>query len=52
MGWAQILSLSRDRFEEIQPLIGETHAVAVENFNKKIARSMSSCRTAGSRKKP
>ncbi len=37
MGWAQILSPSREQFEEILPLIGEAHAVAVEKFNKKTA---------------
>jgi hypothetical protein len=37
MGWAQILSPSRDRFDEILPLIEEAHAAAVEKFNKKTA---------------
>ncbi|MBK9442549.1 MAG: hypothetical protein IPN53_15125 [Comamonadaceae bacterium] len=35
MGWAQILSPSRERFDELLPLIGEAHAQAVERFNKK-----------------
>ena len=37
MGWAQILSPSREQFDEILPLIGEAHAAAVEKFNKKTA---------------
>ncbi len=36
MGWAQILSPSRDRFDELLPLIAEAHAVAADKFNKKI----------------
>ena len=37
MGWAQILSLNRELFDGLLPLIGEAHAVAVEKFNKKTA---------------
>ena len=37
MGWAQILSPSRERFDEILPLIAEAHTVAMEKFNKKTA---------------
>jgi len=35
MGWAQILSPSRERFEALLPLIGEAHAVAMEKYYKK-----------------
>lgn len=37
MGWAQILSPSRERFDELLSLIAEAPAVAVEKFNKKTA---------------
>jgi hypothetical protein len=37
MGWAQILSPSRDRFEELLPLIALSHGAAVDKFNRKTA---------------
>lgn len=37
MGWAQILNPNRERFEEILPLIGEAHGIAMEKFKKKTA---------------
>ena len=37
MSWVQILSPSRDKFEEIFPLIEEAHQEAVKKFEKKTA---------------
>ena len=37
MGWAQVLSPSKDLFEEIFPLIEEAHQIAVSKFKKKIS---------------
>ncbi|MDY6883606.1 MAG: DUF6194 family protein [Pseudomonadota bacterium] len=38
MSWVQVLSPTRDTFDEVRPLLLEAHQSAVEKFNKKIAR--------------
>lgn len=40
MSWAQILSPSRDKFEEVFPLIEEAHQEEVKKFEKKTANSL------------
>jgi Family of unknown function (DUF6194) len=39
MAWVQILSPSRDQFEDIFPLIEEAHQAAVKKFEKKTANN-------------
>jgi predicted DNA-binding protein (MmcQ/YjbR family) len=39
MSWVQILSPSRDKFEEVFPLIEEAHQEAVKKFEKKTANN-------------
>ncbi len=38
MSWVQVLSPTRDTFDEVLPFLLEAHQSAVKKFNKKIAK--------------